>query len=195
MSSLLENSQTEFRSTFQPLIDQDGFLINQDNLVCREIKDLSLMVLRISKNNNQNTKTLKDIFNAELPKTLSVSSNTKGDSFLWISPDEIWLLHNRDKKDNFLKKYKSLPKGMSMTDSSGAYGILEFTGINVEALLSRWMSYDLNGLLKIGKVVSTTCGQAPVCVYRNSNGNILMMVRHSFSHYVSGLLKDSAQRI
>ena len=95
MSSLLENSQTEFRSTFQPLIDQDGFLINQDNLVCREIKDLSLMVLRISKNNNQNTKTLKDIFNAELPKTLSVSSNTKGDSFLWISPDEIWLLHNR----------------------------------------------------------------------------------------------------
>ena len=44
MSSLLENSQTEFRSTFQPLIDQDGFLINQDNLVCREIKDLSLMV-------------------------------------------------------------------------------------------------------------------------------------------------------
>ena len=195
MSSLLENSQTEFRSTFQPLIDQDGFLINQDNLVCREIKDLSLMVLRISKNNNQNTKTLKDIFNAELPKTLSVSSNTKGDSFLWISPDEIWLLHNRDKKDNFLKKYKSLPKGMSMTDSSGAYGILEFTGRNVEALLSRWMSYDLNGLLKIGKVVSTTCGQAPVCVYRNSNGNILMMVRHSFSHYVAGLLKDSAQRI
>ena len=106
MSSLLENSQTEFRSTFQPLIDQDGFIINQDNLVCREIKDLSLMVLRISKNNNKNTKTLKDIFNAELPKTLSVSSNTKGDSFLWISPDEIWLLHNRDKKDNFLKKYK-----------------------------------------------------------------------------------------
>ena len=195
MSSLLENSQTEFRSTFQPLIDQDGFLINQDNLVCREIKDLSLMVLRISKNNNQNTKTLKDIFNAELPKTLSVSSNTKGDSFLWISPDEIWLLHNRDKKDNFLKKFKSLPKGMSMTDSSGAYGILEFTGSNVEALLSRWMSYDLNGLLTIGKVVSTTCGQAPVCVYRNSNGKILMMVRHSFSHYVSGLLKDSAQRI
>ena len=125
MSSLLENSQTEFRSTFQPLIDQDGFLIIQDNLDCREIKDLSLMVLRISKNNNKNTKTLKDIFNAELPKTLSVSSNNKGDSFLWISPDEIWLLHKRDKKDNFLKKFKLLPKGMSMTDSSGAYGILE----------------------------------------------------------------------
>ena len=37
MSSLVENNILEFRTTFQPVLDQDGFLINQDDLVCREI--------------------------------------------------------------------------------------------------------------------------------------------------------------
>jgi len=46
MSSLVENNVVEFRTTFQPVLDQDGFLINQDDLVCREITDLSLMVIR-----------------------------------------------------------------------------------------------------------------------------------------------------
>jgi len=61
--------------------------------------------------------------------------------------------------------------------------------------LSRWMSYDLSGLLDSGKVVSTTLGQAPVIILRTSDGKIMIMVRHSFSHYVAGLLKDSAKRI
>jgi len=56
------------------------------------------------------------------------------------------------------------------------------------------MSYDLSGSLKEGKVISTTFGQAPVIVYRENN-KLLMMIRHSFSHYVVGLLKDSAKRV
>ena len=91
-------------------------------------------------------------------------------------------------------KFKSLPEGLSTTDSSAAYGILEFTGENTDNLLARWMSYDLSGSLKEGKVISTTFGQAPVFVYRE-NQKLLMMVRHSFSHYVVGLLQDSAKRI
>ena len=57
------------------------------------------------------------------------------------------------------------------------------------------MSYDLSGSLNSGKVVSTTLGQAPVIVFRTSDGKLMMMVRHSFSHYVAGLLKDSAKRV
>jgi sarcosine oxidase subunit gamma len=56
------------------------------------------------------------------------------------------------------------------------------------------MSYDLSGSLNEGKVISTTLGQAPVFVFRE-NKKLLMMVRHSFSHYVIGLLKDSAKRV
>ena len=62
-------------------------------------------------------------------------------------------------------------------------------------LLSRWMSYDLSGSLNSGKVVSTTFGQAPVVIFRTSEGKLMMMVRHSFSHYVAGLLKDGAKRV
>ena len=54
MSSLVENNIMEFRTTFQPVLDQDGFLINQDDLVCREISDLSLMVIRTSKDHKKN---------------------------------------------------------------------------------------------------------------------------------------------
>ena len=195
MTSLKENFKAEFRSTFQPVLDQDGYLINQENLSCREITDQSLIVLRTSKDHNKNTSAVKEILNAELPEVLSISSIKKDISLLWISPDEIWLLHNRNNKAQLLKTLESLPNGMSIIDSSGAYGILEFTGKKVDTLLSRWVNYDLSGLLVNEKVVSTTCGQAPICIYRNEKGNLLMMVRHSFSHYVSGLLKDSAKRI
>jgi len=57
------------------------------------------------------------------------------------------------------------------------------------------MSYDVSGSLNSGKVVSTTLGQAPVIVFRTLEGKLMMMVRHSFSHYVAGLLMDSAKRI
>ena len=56
------------------------------------------------------------------------------------------------------------------------------------------MSYDLERALTDGKAVSTTFGQAPVFAYRDEK-KVFMMVRHSFSHYVSGLIKDSAKRI
>ena len=82
-----------------------------------------------------------------------------------------------------------------MVDNSSAYGVLEFIGKKVNELLSRWMSYDLSGSLNSGKVVSTTLGQAPVIIFRTSEDKLRMMVRHSFSHYVAGLLKDVAKRV
>ena len=195
------NNQTEaqinmpgFRSTFDSLIDEDGYLINQENLNCREITDKCLLVLRTSKDSKKNNKAAKEVFNTKLPESLSVITGENDSKYLWISPDEFWLLHNSEFKASLLSKIKLLPEGMSMTDNSAAYGILEFTGLRTDNLLARWMSYDLSGSLKEGKVISTTFGQAPVIVYRENN-KLLMMIRHSFSHYVVGLLKDSAKRV
>lgn len=195
------NNQTEaqinmpgFRSTFDSLIDEDGYLINQENLNCREITDKCLLVLRTSKDSKKNNKAAKEAFNIKLPDSLSVTSGENDSKCFWISPDEFWLLHNSEFKASLLSQIKLLPEGMSMTDNSAAYGILEFTGLSTDNLLARWMSYDLSGSLNEGKVISTTFGQAPVFVYRE-NKKLLMMIRHSFSHYVVGLLKDSAKRV
>ena len=198
---MVMNNQTEaqinmpgFRSTFDSLIDEDGYLINQENLNCREITDKCLLVLRTSKDSKKNNKAAKEVFNTKLPESLSVITGENDAKCFWISPDEFWLLHNSEFKASLLSKIKLLPEGMSMTDNSAAYGILEFTGLRTDNLLARWMSYDLSGLLKEGKVISTTFGQVPVIVYRENN-KLLMMIRHSFSHYVVGLLKDSAKRV
>ena len=195
------NNQTEaqinmpgFRSTFDSLIDEDGYLINHKNLNCREITDKCLLVLRTSKDSKKNNKAAKEVFNTKLPEPLSVITGENDSKCFWISPEEFWLLHNSEFKASLLSKIKLLPEGMSMTDNSAAYGILEFTGLRTDNLLARWMSYDLSGLLKEGKVISTTFGQVPVIVYRENN-KLLMMIRHSFSHYVVGLLKDSAKRV
>jgi sarcosine oxidase subunit gamma len=190
----VENNMPEFRSTFSSLIDQDGYLINQENLNCREITGKSLLVLRTSKDSKNNNKAAKEFFNIKLPSSLEVSTGENDAKCFWISPDEFWLLNNQQDKENLVGKIKLLPEGMSMTDNSAAYGILEFTGENTDNLLARWMSYDLSGSLNEGKVISTTLGQAPVFVFRE-NKKLLMMVRHSFSHYVIGLLKDSAKRV
>ena len=189
-----ETSMPQFRSTFSSFIDQDGSLINQENLNCIEVSNMSLMVLRTSKDSKNNNKAAKWLFNIELPNPLEVSIGENDAKCFWVSPDEFWVLYSSKYKAQIISKSESLPKGVSMTDSSGAYGILEFTGKETDNLLSRWMSYDLSGSLKDGKAVSTTLGQAPIFVWRD-NKKLMMMVRHSFSHYVVGLLKDSAKRI
>lgn len=195
MTSSKENLMPKFTSTFQPLIDQEGYLVNQDDLSCREVVGKALAILRTSKDNEKSKKDAKEIWDLSLPEELSMTTNSDGVQCLWISPDEFWLLHSQQQKADIWNKIESLPIEMSMVDNSAAYGVLEFIGEKVNELLSRWMSYDLSGSLNSGKVVSTTLGQAPVIIFRTSEGKLMMMVRHSFSHYVAGLLKDSAKRV
>jgi len=195
MTSSKENLMPKFASTFQPLIDQEGYLVNQNDLSCREVVGNALAILRTSKDHEKSKKDTKEIWDVALPEELSMTTNSNGVQCLWISPDEFWLLHSQQQKADIWNKIESLPMEMSMVDNSAAYGVLEFIGGKVNKLLSRWMSYDLNGSLNSGKVVSTTLGQAPVIVFRTAEGKLMMMVRHSFSHYVAGLLKDSAKRI
>ena len=195
MTSSKENLMPKFASTFQPLIDQEGYLVNQSDLSCREVVGESLAILRTSKDHEKSKKDVKEIWDVLLPEALSMTTNSKGVQCLWISPDEFWLLHSQQQKADIWNKIESLPMEMSMVDNSAAYGVLEFIGGKVNKLLSRWMSYDVSGSLNSGKVVSTTLGQAPVIVFRTLEGKLMMMVRHSFSHYVAGLLKDSAKRV
>ena len=195
MTSSKENLMPKFASTFQPLIDQEGYLVNQDDLSCREVVGKALAILRTSKDYQKSKKDAKEIWDVALPEELSMTTNSDGVQCLWISPDEFWLLHSQQQKADIWNKIESFPIEMSMVDNSAAYGVLEFIGGKVNKLLSRWMSYDLNGSLNSGKVVSTTLGQAPVIVFRTAEGKLMMMVRHSFSHYVAGLLKDSAKRV
>ncbi len=195
MTSSKENLMPKFATTFQPLIDQDGYLVNQKDLSCCEVVGKSLTILRTSKDHEKSKKDSNEILDVALPEELSISTNSDGIKCLWISPDEFWLLHSQQQKADIWKKIGSLPTEMSMVDNSSAYGVLEFIGKKVNELLSRWMSYDLSGSLNSGKVVSTTLGQAPVIIFRTSEDKLRMMVRHSFSHYVAGLLKDGAKRV
>ena len=195
MTSSKENLMPKFATTFQPLIDQEGYLVNQNDLSCREVVGKSLTILRTSKDYEKSKKDSNEILDVALPEELSISTNSDGVQCLWISPDEFWLLHSQQQKADVWNKIGSLPTEMSMIDNSSAYGVLEFIGEKVNELLSRWVSYDLRGSLNSGKVVSTTLGQAPVIIFRTSEDKLMMMVRHSFSHYVAGLLKDGAKRV
>ena len=195
MTSSKENLIPKFASTFQPLIDQEGYLANQNSLSCREVVGKSLTILRTSKDHEKSKKDSNEILDVALPEELSISTNSDGVQCFWISPDEFWLLYDEQQKADIWNKIESLPAEMSMVDNSAAYGVLEFIGKKVNELLSRWMSYDLSGSLNSGKVVSTTLGQAPVIIFRTAEGKLMVMVRHSFSHYVAGLLKDGAKRV
>jgi len=195
MTSSKENLMPKFASTFQPLIDQEGYLVNQNDLSCHEVVGKSLAILRTSKDHEKSKKDAKEIWDVVLPEERSMTTNSGGVQCLMLNPDELWLVHSQQQKADIWNKIESLPIEMSMVDNSAAYGVLEFNGGKANELLSRWMSYDLNGSLNSGKVVSTTLGQAPVIVFRTAEGKLMMMVRHSFSHYVAGLLKDSAKRV
>ncbi len=95
MTSSKENFTPEFRSTFQTSLDQDGFLICQEDLECRELDDKAIIVLRTSKDHNKNTEVVNECFGVDLPEALCISSGNNNIKCLWISPDEFWLVDNR----------------------------------------------------------------------------------------------------
>ena len=59
MTSSKENLMPKFASTFQPLIDQEGYLVNQSDLSCHEVVGNSLAILRTSKDHEKSKKMLK----------------------------------------------------------------------------------------------------------------------------------------
>ena len=195
MNNLKTSFQLIFASTFESLTDDDGYLINQKDLSCYELNDKAIAILRTSKDEKESNRITLNEFGLELPKPLSITRGNDNLSCLWISPDEFWIVHSQFQRDLLWKRKNSLPDVMSLVDNSAAYGTLIFKGGKTNELLSRWMSYDLDAKLTIGKVVSTTFGKAPVIVYQEEKNELTMLVRHSFSHYVAALLVDSVKRL
>ena len=137
MSKSKNEIEPIFRSTFDPVTDGDGFLINQKNLISQEVSGNSLLVLRTSKSSTNNTKAAKDIFNLKLPGALEMTNGDNDSRCFWISPDEFWVLLKPNHKMEIEEKLASLPAGVSISDNSGAYGILEFTGDQTNNLLGK----------------------------------------------------------
>jgi len=195
----MTNSTTNFKpvfvSTFESMTDDEGYLINQEGLSCLEICDKAIVILRASKDLEKTKKAVKERWGIDLPRALGISQGDDGVQCFWISPDEYWIVHSQFQREALWQKEADLPADVSLADNTGAYGALHFKGSNAYKLLSRWMGYDLGGKLAVGKVVSTTLGQAPVVAYRETESELMLLVRHSFSHYVAGLLTDSAKRL
>jgi len=195
MNNLKTNFQPIFASPFESLTNEDGYLINQNDLSCYELNDKAIVILRSSKDAKENNRIALNEFGFELPTALSITIGNDNLSCLWISPDEFWIVHSQFQRDLLWKRKDNLPDTMSLVDNSAAYGTLIFKGGKANELLSRWMSYDLNAKLTIGKVASTTFGKAPIIIYQEKKNELTMLVRHSFSHYVAALLVDSAKRL
>ncbi|MDP6974292.1 MAG: sarcosine oxidase subunit gamma family protein [Gammaproteobacteria bacterium] len=195
MNNFKTNFQPIFASTFESLTNEEGCLINQEDLSCYELNDKAIVILRTSKDAKENNRISLNEFGFELPTALSITMGNDNLSCLWISPDEFWITHSQFQRDLLWKRKNNLPDTMSLVDNSAAYGTLIFKGGKTNELLSRWMNYDLSTKLTTGKVASTTFGKAPIIIYQEKKNELTMLVRHSFSHYVAALLVDSAKRL
>jgi len=195
MNNFKTNFQPIFSSTFESLTNEEGYLINQEDMSCYELNDKAIVILRTSKDAKENNRISLNEFGFELPTALSITMGNDNLSCLWISPDEFWITHSQFQRDLLWKRKNNLPDTMSLVDNSAAYGTLIFKGGKTNELLSRWMSYDLSTKLTTGKVASTTFGKAPIIIYQEKKNELTMLVRHSFSHYVAALLVDSAKRL
>ena len=98
MSDSKNKIEPIFRSTFDPVTDADGFLINQKNIISQEVTGHSLLVLRTSVSVKNNTKAAKDIFNLKLPGALEITTGDNDSKCFWVSPDEFWVLLSRNHK-------------------------------------------------------------------------------------------------
>ena len=90
----IENIEPVFRSTFNQLVDEDRYLVNQDDISCQEVIGKSLLILRTSKDSKKNIKAAKDIFDIDLPEPLQMTSGNADLKCFWVSPDEFWVSLN-----------------------------------------------------------------------------------------------------
>ena len=107
----IENIEPEFRSTFTPVVDEAGFIVNHGDISCQEITGKSLLILRTSKDSKKNIKAAKDIFNIVLPGTLQMTTGDADLKCFWISSDEFWVSLNSPQMDQIEEKFFKLPLG------------------------------------------------------------------------------------
>ena len=153
-----------------------------------------LLTLVGSSVENQNQGKAPSLFES-LPMEPNTWSSIAGVQVCWIGPS-LWLTLERigEARTESSDFVANLPSDLSVIDTTGAYAVVSLSGPSVGALLKKACAYDFHESVFSTKCcVRTTFAKTQALVIDQQKGFIDLVVRRSYSDYVTRWIADASR--
>ena len=171
-------------------------------LQIKEIKPIMKMIVR-GKRREFLTAVGKSL-NLLLPTEANTSTKSDKLTALWLSPDE-WMIFsnevsNIDSNDyhteNLLNKYICKTNLGAVTDVTDQFVLINLKGDKIYELFETGSPFNFNDFRKKkGSVTQTILAKIDVIIQNESQNDVNLFVRRSFSQHLFSWMNDSASRL
>ena len=171
-------------------------------LQLKEIKPVMKLIIRGKK--REFLSAIGKSLNLLLPTEANTSSSSDKLTALWLSPDE-WMIfsnetlnfENNDYEiENLLNKNITKTSLGAVTDVTDQFVLISIKGDKIFDLFETGSPFNFNDFKrKKGSVTQTILAKIDVIVQNESENDINLFVRRSFSQHLFSWMNDSASRL
>ena len=145
------------------------------------------IILRGDPTNSRILRKASSVLGADLPLEANTLAQGSDRTVFWMGPNE-WLIHcTMEEAGDLLAKLRDALDGIhhAAVDVSDYYTVLELSGPDAAALLSRGCPMDLHATEFVpGSCAQTRFGHASILLHRTGETEFRIQVRWSYTEYV-----------
>ena len=171
-------------------------------LQLKEIKPIMKLIIRGRK--REFLSAIGKSLNLLLPTEANTSSRSEKLTALWLSPDE-WMIFSNEtlnsesnyyETENLLNNSISQTKLGAVTDVTDQFVLINIKGDKIFDLFGNGSPFNFNDFRdKKGSVIQTILAKIDVIIHNQSQNEVNLFVRRSFSQHLFSWMNDSASRL
>ena len=168
----------------------------------KEIRPVMKLIIRGKK--REFLSAIGKSLNLLLPTEANTSSSSEKLTALWLSPDE-WLVYSNEisnpdnnnyETENLLNKNISKVNLGAVTDVTDQFVLINIKGDKIFDLFETGSPFNFNDFRKKkGSVTQTILAKIDVIIQNESQNDVNLFVRRSFSQHLFSWMNDSASRL
>ena len=171
-------------------------------LQMKEIKPVMKLIIRGKK--REFLSAIGKSLNLLLPTEANTSSRSENLTALWLSPDE-WMIYSNEtlnsenndyEIENLLNKSICKTNLGAVTDVTDQFVLINLKGDKIYELFETGSPFNFNDFRKKkGSVTQTILAKIDVIIQNESQNDVNLFVRRSFSQHLFSWMNDSASRL
>tara|TARA_B100001057_G_scaffold270796_1_gene270938 strand:+ start:767 stop:1330 length:564 start_codon:yes stop_codon:yes gene_type:complete len=181
-------------------------IINEEKsysgLQIKEVKPVMKLIVRGKKRDFLSA--IGKSLNLLLPTASNTSSKSEKLSALWLSPDE-WMIYSNEisnsnnnhyETENLLNKNICKTNLGAVTDVTDQFVLINMKGDKIFDLFENGSPYNFNNFRnKKSAVIQTILSKIDVIIHNQTQNEVNLFVRRSFSQHLFSWMNDSASRL
>ena len=171
-------------------------------LQLKEIKPIMKLIIRGKK--REFLSAIGKSLDLLLPTEANTSSRSEKLTALWLSPDE-WMIYSNEtlnfenndyETENLLNENISKKNLGAVTDVTDQFVLINIKGDKIFDLFETGSPFNFNDFRnKIGSVTQTILAKIDVIIHNQSQSEVNLLVRRSFSQHLFSWMNDSVSRL